>query len=104
MEKNDVSPEEIMVEDQTRYHYGNIPAPLLSRVKQPFEAEERKDESFSTDGIPAPLLAGGAYRVMNDGVDRVLKKSLEIREETETNRPIRLHVKKIKKRRPIFDE
>ena len=55
--------EEIMVEDQTMYHRGGmIPAPLLSRVKN-FEPEERNDQSsFSIEGIPAPLLAGGAYR------------------------------------------
>ena len=38
--------------------------------------------------------------------NRFMRKSLEVLDEgpKENNRPIRLHVKKIKKRRPVFDE
>ena len=40
-----------------------IPAPLLSGMKNFDVAEERSDQNaFSLEGIPAPLLAGGAYR------------------------------------------
>ena len=86
---------------------GMIPAPLLSRVYKPVFAKERSDdmsEIRSTDGIPAPLLAGGAYRVRQkeaDSMDNrvVQKRRLEISEE----RPVRMHVRRIKKKRPVFD-
>ena len=44
------------------------------------------------DGIPAPLLVGGAFRIKDD---KFMKKTLEIEEE----RPKRLHIRKIKKRK-----
>ena len=94
-----------MLEDQTRIDRGMIPAPLLARVKGRYvEDEDETENSKNFDGIPAPLLVGGAYRSDDQGGDqdsnRVLKRRLDV--VTESPRK-RMHLKKIKKRK-IYNE
>lgn len=78
-----------------------IPAPLLSRANGQY-AEERISEridkengNHNMDGIPAPLLVGGAYRSKqrHDDFtgDKVMKKTLELVEDKPMTR---MHVKK----------
>ena len=82
-----------MERDQT-IHRSMIPAPLLARAKHPNVAEERHEDY---EGIPAPLLAGGAFRVRNHN-NRVLKKTLEVEEvEQDHSKPFRIHIKKVRK-------
>ena len=95
-----------MLEDQTRIDRGMIPAPLLARVKGRYveDEDETSENSKNFDGIPAPLLVGGAYRSDDQGGDqdsnRVLKRRLDV--VTESPRK-RMHLKKIKKRK-IYSE
>ena len=57
-------------------------------------ADERDD---SMDGIPAPLLVGGAFRIKEEDDSRFAKKTLKV--EDDHYRPKRMHVRKIKKRK-----
>ena len=59
--------------------------------------EEPESDENDFDGIPAPLLVGGAYRVDQEN-SNLLKKRLELEDSSRK----RMHLKKIKKRK-IFD-
>ena len=91
-----------MLEDQTRIDRGMIPAPLLASVKGRYVEDDDETESNNFDGIPAPLLVGGAYRTDQGDEDsnRVLKRRLDVVSESPRKR---LHLKKIKKRK-IYSE
>ena len=47
------------------------------------------------EGIPAPLLVGGAFRIKDDAF---VKKTLKV-EPDQDHRPKRMHIRKIKKRK-----
>ena len=100
--RDKVRDETKMLEDQTRIDRGMIPAPLLARVKGRYVEDDDETESNNFDGIPAPLLVGGAYRTDQGDQDsnRVLKKRLDVVSESPRKR---MHVKKIKKRK-IYSE
>ena len=83
-----------MQEDSTRIDRGMIPAPLLARVKGQYVEDEVEDFN-DFDGIPAPLLVGGAYRKSADDADSVLRKRLGLEDSSRK----RMHLKKIKKRK-----
>ena len=59
-------------------------------------ADERDD---SMDGIPAPLLVGGAFRIKEEDDSRFAKKTLKVEDDHYQHRPKRMHVRKIKKRK-----
>ena len=83
-----------MQEDSTRIDRGMIPAPLLARVKGQYVEDDIEDvDDF--DGIPAPLLVGGAYRKSADDADSILRKRLGLEDSSRK----RMHLKKIKKRK-----
>ena len=79
-----------------------IPAPLLASVKGRYVEDDDETESNNFDGIPAPLLVGGAYRTDQGDEDsnRVLKRRLDVVSESPRKR---MHLKKIKKRK-IYSE
>ncbi len=85
--------------DQT-IHRSMIPAPLLARV--PVEKEEYETNLNEMEAIPAPLLVGGAYRVKQgrNEESRFAKKTLEVEEDGDRRRQIKLKIKK--KRTPSY--
>ena len=100
--RDKVRDESKMLEDQTRIDRGMIPAPLLASVKGRYVEDDDETESNNFDGIPAPLLVGGAYRTDQGDEDsnRVLKRRLDVVSESPRKR---MHLKKIKKRK-IYSE
>merc|ERR1712141_202251 len=88
IQRNFMMPEENMVEENNpSVNRRMIPAPLLASVKG-FTEDERDD---SMDGIPAPLLVGGAFRIKEEDDSRFAKKTLKV--EDDHYRPKRMHVR-----------
>ena len=68
----------------------------MTFVKLKFGFSDERDDSM--DGIPAPLLVGGAFRIKEEDESKFAKKTLKV-EDDRYQRPKRMHVRKIKKRK-----